>query len=247
MSDGSGNTSRLSSHGAMGFAQDDAASGRVGHMAAARNDPDRRALRLKVRQAVLDAMSSLAGEVRRDVILERALADGGFTARELASPPPASAEKKHQRLVDHELSWALTNLKREGLVENPKWRHWHLTAAGIPSEESAVEEPVAAERLAKLRSMPYPFYLRTPEWRRTRAAALVRAGNACSLDVTHTRDLEVHHRTYERLGEEMVTDLVVLCHSCHQLHHKAHGLPRKESGRERRQFARWWRGAPDSP
>jgi restriction endonuclease Mrr len=216
-------------------------------MTEVRNDADKRALRLKVRQAVLDAMASMDGEARRDMILERALADGGFSARELASPPPASADEKHQSLVGYELSWALTNLKRDGLVENPQRGHWRLTDAGLPSEESAVEEPVAAERLAKLRSMPYPFYLRTPEWRRTRAAALVRAGNACSLDVTHTRDLEVHHRTYERRGEELVTDLIVLCHSCHQLHHKAHGLPRKESGRKHRRFGRWWRGGFDSP
>jgi restriction endonuclease Mrr len=216
-------------------------------MAASRDDPDKRALRLKARKAVLDALTSLGGEARRDMILERALADGGFTTRELMAPPPVSAGEKYDRLIDCELSWALTNLKRDGLLEKPKWGHWRLTDAGLPSEESAVEEPVAAERLAKLRSMPYPFYLRTPEWRRTRAAALVRAGNACSLDVTHTRDLEVHHRTYERRGEELVTDLIVLCHSCHQLHHKAHGLPRKESGRKRRRFGRWWRGGPDSP
>ena len=209
-------------------------------MAAAQNDPDRRAFRLKVRKAVLDALASLRDEARRDAILERALADGGFTARELAAPPPVNADKKHERLVDYELSWALTNLRRDGLVEKPKWGYWRLTDAGLPSEESAVEGRVAAERLAKLRSMPYPFYLRTPEWRRTRAAALVRAGHACSLDVTHTRDLEVHHRTYERLGEEMVTDLVVLCHSCHQLHHHVDGPPGPEPGRKRRWFGRWW-------
>ncbi len=98
---------------------------------------------------------------------------------------------------------------------------------------------VTADRLAELHSMPYQFYLRTPEWRRTRAAALVRAGYACSLDVTHTRDLEVHHRTYERLGEELATDLVVLCHSCHQLHHHVDGRRPAESTRKRRWLRRW--------
>lgn len=38
--------------------------------------------------------------------------------------------------------------------------------------------------------MPYPKYLRTPEWARTRADALHRAGHACALNVTHTQDLE---------------------------------------------------------
>jgi hypothetical protein len=93
---------------------------------------------------------------------------------------------------------------------------------------SAVDELISEARLAELRAMPYPLYLKTPEWRRTRAAALLRAGNACSLDMTHTDGLEVHHRTYERLGAELVTDLAVLCHSCHQLHHNEYGHPRRE-------------------
>jgi restriction endonuclease Mrr len=192
------------------------------------NDAQRRALRQKARSATLDALQALEGEARREVILERALADGGFSSRELAAPPPERAGEKYARLVDHDLSWALTNLKRDGLVENPRWGTWRLTNAALPPVEAATDAPVSAERLAELCAMPYRLYLGTPEWRRTRAAALLRAGEACSLDVTHTDALEVHHRTYERLGAELVTDLVVLCHSCHMLHHVEHGRPRRE-------------------
>jgi hypothetical protein len=168
---------------------------------------------------MLDALRTLGGEARREAILAQALAAGGFTPRELAAPSTKAASKDYARLVDHDLSWALTNLKHDGLVEKPKWGVWRLTSAALLPAEPAVDEPVAIERLDELRAMPYRLYLRTPEWKRTRAAALLRAGNACSLDVTHTENLEVHHRTYERLGEELVTDLVVLCHSCHELHH----------------------------
>lgn len=177
---------------------------------------------------MLDALRTLGGEARREAILERALVAGGFTGRELTAPPPEGAGEKYARLVDHDLSWALTNLKRDGLVENPKWGTWRLTNAALQPVEAAVDEPVAVERLAELRAMPYRLSLRTPEWRRTRAAALLRADNACSLDVTHIGGLEVHHRTYERLGAELVTDLVVLCHSCHRLHHIEHGRPRRD-------------------
>jgi restriction endonuclease Mrr len=169
---------------------------------------------------MLDALRALGGDARRGAILERALADGGFTPRELAAPPPRGAGEKYARLVDNHLSWALTNLKHDGLVENPKRGTWRLASIALPPVLTAVEEPVAAARLAALRAMPYRLYLATPEWKRTRAVALQRAGNSCSLDVTHTDGLEVHHRTYERRGVELVTDLVVLCHSCHQLHHK---------------------------
>ena len=94
--------------------------------------------------------------------------------------------------------------------------------------ELALDEPVYVERLEELERMDYREYLRTPEWRQIRAAALVRAGNCCSLDVTHTDDLEVHHRdngAYARRGRELASDLIVLCHACHRLHHKANGRP----------------------
>jgi 5-methylcytosine-specific restriction endonuclease McrA len=32
-------------------------------------------------------------------------------------------------------------------------------------------------------------------------------------------DLEVHHRIYERLGNEVLSYLVVLCRRCHQHYH----------------------------
>jgi restriction endonuclease Mrr len=212
----------------MGGAQDVEPRDRVDRVTKALNDAERRALRQKARTATLEALKALGGEARRDAIHERALADGGFSRRELAAPPPERAGEKYARLVDHDLSWALTNLRRDGLVEKPEWGTWRLTRAALLPVEHAVDAPVSAERLAELRAMPYRLYLRTPEWRRTRAAALARADNACSLDVRHTESLEVHHRTYERRGAELVTDLVVLCHSCHHLHHAEHGLPGRE-------------------
>jgi restriction endonuclease Mrr len=195
------------------------------------DDSERRTLRQKARSATLDALRALGGEARRDAIRERALTRGGFTARELAAASPEALVEKYPRMVDHDLSWALTNLKREGLVENPKWGTWRLSSASSTKDVPAATEMVSAERLQELRKMPYRWYLRTPEWRRTRAAALARAGNCCSLDVTHTDGLEVHHRTYERLGEEHEADLVVLCRRCHRLHHKQYGRPRRQRRR----------------
>lgn len=191
------------------------------------DDAERKALRRKTREATLEALRALGGDATRQAIVERALADGGFTPRELAAAPPEAKADKFSRLVDYQLSWALTNLKRDGLVENPKWGQWRLVGASLEQPEPAVAEPSSGARLAEFRAMPYRQYLRSPEWRRTRAAALLRAGNACSLDVTHTDDLDVHHRTYERLGAELTNDLVVLCRPCHRLHHKEHGRPRR--------------------
>ena len=191
------------------------------------SDRERKELRAKARAATLAALHALGGQARRDAIQAWALANGGFTPRELAEPAPDAANSKFERAVEHQLSWALTNLKRDGLVENPRWATWKLAGAALEPALPATKDRPAAGRLAELHAMPYHDFLRSPEWRQTRAAALLRADNRCSLDVTHTEDLDVHHRTYERLGAELATDVVVLCRSCHELHHQQYGRPRR--------------------
>jgi hypothetical protein len=198
------------------------------------NDSEKRQLRRKARAAILKALRDLGGEARRQELIARALADAGFTARELAACPPRGARAQYERLVDQELSWLLTNLKRDGLIEKPKWGTWRLAGAAREMPAKAIDVKVDRPRVAELRAMSYRDYLHTLEWRRTRAAALQRAGNCCSLDMTHTEGLEVHHRTYERLGEELALDLVVLCRACHRLYHEQYGLPRRKESAELR-------------
>ncbi len=73
-------------------------------------------------------------------------------------------------------------------------------------------------RAAELRSMPWPEYRMTREWRSRRNSVLLRAGNRCELCGARGR-LEVHHKTYERYGDELLGDLIALCRSCHQRFH----------------------------
>jgi hypothetical protein len=40
-------------------------------------------------------------------------------------------------------------------------------------------------------------------------------------------DLEAHHRTYERRGEELPEDLTALCPTCHRWFHEWLGLARR--------------------
>lgn len=61
-------------------------------------------------------------------------------------------------------------------------------------------------------------YLRSDHWRETRLRALEAAGNRCQV-CNSDRRLDVHHRTYERLGREAPGDLTVLCRGCHELYH----------------------------
>jgi hypothetical protein len=65
----------------------------------------------------------------------------------------------------------------------------------------------------------YRECLRSPEWQARRKHELQRAGNKCQLCSGRHR-LEVHHNTYERVGAEWSTDLIVLCRACHGWHHR---------------------------
>lgn len=65
-----------------------------------------------------------------------------------------------------------------------------------------------------LRALPYEQYLQTPWWRAVRNRALHLAGFRCTR-CDAKRELQVHHRTYERLGAELDEDLDVLCRGCH--------------------------------
>lgn len=66
--------------------------------------------------------------------------------------------------------------------------------------------------------MDYQAYLQTDGWKKRRAWALQFWGNRCALCNSPDKP-EVHHRTYERVGKELLSDLIVLCDKCHARHH----------------------------
>jgi len=72
--------------------------------------------------------------------------------------------------------------------------------------------------------MPYEEYLDTSHWRNdVRPAALERADYKCQLCGVRGTTLHVHHNTYENLGDERPTDLIVLCGECHDHFHQWKG------------------------
>lgn len=63
-------------------------------------------------------------------------------------------------------------------------------------------------------------YLKSAHWSSVRTAALAYADHRCQVCYGRTQ-LDVHHRTYERLGREKPSDVTVLCRHCHETHHRA--------------------------
>jgi hypothetical protein len=74
------------------------------------------------------------------------------------------------------------------------------------------------EILNHLKTMPYKEYLQTQHWQKLRLQALKKAWYRCQL-CNGKKPLDVHHRTYERRGEEHISDLTVLCRECHEKYH----------------------------
>jgi 5-methylcytosine-specific restriction endonuclease McrA len=66
--------------------------------------------------------------------------------------------------------------------------------------------------------MLYQDYLLSPKWQAKRKQVLRRASYRCEQCGKRAR-LDVHHKTYERIFNEALTDLQALCRLCHKGKH----------------------------
>ena len=58
----------------------------------------------------------------------------------------------------------------------------------------------------------YPKYLQSETWKKKREKVFQRDGHLCICGETAT---EVHHKRYDNVGKEPLSDLVSLCKECH--------------------------------
>ena len=65
--------------------------------------------------------------------------------------------------------------------------------------------------------MDYQEYLKSEHWQAFRLTVLEFWSNRCCLCCTVNP--EVHHRHYNSLGRETLTDCIALCRLCHEKHH----------------------------
>lgn len=107
------------------------------------------------------------------------------------------------------------------LCSSPGWR---ITCDVCSAEEDRVRPnhappPTPMKPGNPYARMPYREYLQTPEWRERRHKALLRAKFSCQVCCSKS-SLNVHHRTYVRVGDEDPGDLIVLCEDCHGIFHR---------------------------
>lgn len=74
--------------------------------------------------------------------------------------------------------------------------------------------------------MDYKEYLKSDEWEDKRNAVLAYWGFICAL-CSSPKNVQVHHRTYDRVYHELMTDLIPLCENCHERHHAVIGRSMK--------------------
>lgn len=121
----------------------------------------------------------------------------------------------------------LNRLVADGRVELAMRESWPAfrPTAGWVGIASSVDGDIARGRLLRqreLETMDYRTYLASPEWRATRTEKVAEAGGRCEL-CNSPDSLHVHHRTYERRGNERTSDLTVLCRVCHEAYHRRNG------------------------
>ena len=76
------------------------------------------------------------------------------------------------------------------------------------------------------KSAYYINYIKSDAWKRKRLEYFARYGKFCQACGTR-KNIVVHHLTYDRLGNELLTDLKSLCSVCHLAVHAQH---RKKGG-----------------
>jgi hypothetical protein len=113
---------------------------------------------------------------------------------------PRYVTKLMAKLVDD--GWVVVKYRRG------RGRPLDMGPACIPKRSESVPAP----------EMPYAEYLQTDHWRGVQARAIKADRYRCRL-CNSPDDLNVHHRTYQRLGAERPDDLITLCQGCHAKFH----------------------------
>ena len=127
---------------------------------------------------------------------------------------------------------SITEYKK--LLKQKETGNHYFSCAECKRETSRLRESAAKERkraqllqeeqILILKSMPYSQYLETNHWKGVRRRALKLSGYRCGVCNSNKDILNVHHKTYERRGQELdgyniKNDLIVLCEFCHGKFH----------------------------
>lgn len=148
-------------------------------------------------------------------ILDRAnYTEGGFLGQTVHIGEVATSYgtiARETNLSVSQVRTAINHLKQNGDITTRPYNKFQIIKV---TEYSHVNAP-RAEKPTKTK---YQDYMQTAAWREKRSERLEMDGYCCAL-CGDKNDLEVHHLTYDRLGNESMEDLITVCHSCHEMLH----------------------------
>jgi 5-methylcytosine-specific restriction endonuclease McrA len=122
-----------------------------------------------------------------------------------------------ERWIDHRKDWSDSGLLNSLIDSCNNSNTIHLVTEKIAQDR--VNSLLAkAIRIIQLKELPYDDYLQTDYWKAAAIAAKKTYQGKCALDEKHAAE-HAHHRTYERRGRELPTDVVPLCAACHAKFH----------------------------
>jgi len=82
----------------------------------------------------------------------------------------------------------------------------------------ALYEKMQSFPRASVRKRVYYEYLQSVEWKQKRLLILHRDGGQC-FNCKSMDDLQVHHLSYQYVGDERTVDLITVCRDCHEMIH----------------------------
>lgn len=111
-----------------------------------------------------------------------------------------------------QVRWHSDQGPKEPPAFDEELRKTYREAVSVPSFKTAREEAHAA--FWKL----YDQYLASEEWAEKRRAVLQRDAGVCQ-GCQQRKASQVHHISYAHVGDELLFELVALCHDCHRRSH----------------------------
>lgn len=120
-----------------------------------------------------------------------------------------------KRMVSEKNSVRTAHCDIDGEIDSLPWKR------GVG--QSYKSRIIINEGTEKRKRVDYKKYLKSYEWGKIRRKILKRDKHRCKI-CNSGKNLNIHHRTYKRLGHELPEDLVTLCRNCHEIFHIYGGL-----------------------
>ena len=104
----------------------------------------------------------------------------------------------------------------EQMLRKVKYDRKNMLSQHSPSsKEKLINESELYKTCGDIKSFPsYAKYIRSDEWEFKRKQRIKKDGGKCK-NCGRKFDLEVHHKNYNTLGNEDLSDLITLCKECH--------------------------------